>query len=344
MQNLFMEGSLMISLDVRSRAERLAIPCSIQMAIAPVLAAKLSYLQEATAAGFGVAKDASLVAAIDAGASFDSDDFSRVRFTERLAALSGDRFMAELATLAIDGITLSIEVERYPEARQRHDRYDDVAYHVRLRVNGLSPDARAETPVFVLPDAFGGAAGGRGIRLASNHEHKEGGKFRVSVLRKGPELLTAKLKDGAWDGAMYVDQLRDAPDDTRAIGSVKAALARAIGPAIDPWVRCSIFRPDGYDYGAWRVHLSLGAAALARLGGSRLPFDLPQHPERLFHADPGGLYDLNPSKRVLMGQFVDGRWWGDLYSNGVSEDANSVSIAELRVMLIRNVNAALGRD
>nr|WP_057929886.1 hypothetical protein [Burkholderia ambifaria] len=334
----------MITLSVRSRAERLTIPRGIHEAIAPVLPAKLFHLQEASAFAFGVLKDASLVAAIDAGATFEPHDFSRPRFTERLAALSGDRFMAEVATLAIDGITVGIDVERYSEARQRRDRYDDVAYHVRVRVDGLSPDALAETPVFALPDGFGGPAGGRGIRLASNHEFKSGGDYKISVIRNGPELLTAKLIDGVWNGAMYVALPHEGADDKRAIGSVKAALARAITPAIDPWVRCWIFRPDGYNERAWRVHLSLGEAARAALGGSTFVFDLPLHPQRLFHADRGFLFDLNPAKGVFKGKFVDGLWSGDLYSNGVSEAENAVPVGDLRAMLIRNVNIALGRQ
>lgn len=336
----------MINLHVRSRAERLAIPRGIQAAIASALPAKLSYLQEATAFGFGVAKDASLVAEIDSGASFKPHDFSRSRFIERLAALSGDRFMAEAAALAIDGIILNINIERYSEARQRRDRYLDVAYRVRVSVEGLPPEALAETPVFGLPHAFGTSPGGRGIRVASDHEFRVDGKYRVSVGQNGQVLLTAKLIGGAWNGAMYVDLPDDTANDKRAIGSVKAALARAIAPAIDPWVQCWIFRPDGYDEGAWRVHLSLGYAArasLAALGGSTCDFDIPQHPQRLFHADRGFLYDLNPDKGVFKGKFVDGRWSGDLYSNGVREAANPVPIAELRAGLIQNVNAALGR-
>ncbi|AKM45312.1 hypothetical protein NL30_36335 [Burkholderia contaminans] len=333
----------MITLSVRTRADRLRIPRGIHEAIAPVLPAKLFHLQEASAFGFGVLKDASWVAAIDSGATFEPHDFSRPRFTERLAALSGDRFMAEVATLAIDGITVGIDVERYSEARQRRDRYDDVAFHVRVRVDGLSPEALAETPVFALPDGFGGPAGRRGIRLASSDGFKAGGDYKISVIRNSPVLLTAKLIDGVWSGAMYVDLPHEGADDKRAIGSVKAALARAIGPAIDPWVRCWIFRPDGYDEGAWRVHLSLGPAARAALGDSTLVFDIPQHQQRLFHADRGFLFDLNPEKRVFKGKFVNSVWSGDLYSNGVREAANDMPITDLRATLLRNINVALGR-
>ncbi|ONX50553.1 hypothetical protein, partial [Burkholderia cenocepacia] len=325
-------------------AERLAVSHGIREAITPLLPAKLSHIQEALAAGFGAAKDASLVAALDAGQSFGRDNFSRSRFVSRLAALSEDRHMAEIAALALDDIKLNISVERYSDARQRHDRYDDVAYHVRVRVDGLSPDARAETPVFVLPDAFGGTTGGRSIRLASSHEHKVGGKFRVSVARNGRELLTAKLTDGTWDGAMYVDQWRDAPDDSRAIGSVKAALARAIGPAVDPWVQCSIFRPDGYVAGAWRVQVSLGAAARAERANSTLVFDLPRHSQRHFQVDKGFLFDLNPTDGVMKGVFVNDEWSGDVYSNGVDETKNEMPIGTLRAILIRNVIIALGQE
>jgi len=334
----------MLDLNLRSRAERLAIARSIQDALNPTLPAKLSYLREGIAAGFDFAKDASLVAALDAGDVFAPDDFSLPRFTERLAELSGDRLMAEAATLAIDGVTLNIDVERYSEARQRHDRFDDTAFRVSVQAAGLLPSARAEIPVFVLPAAFGTSDNGPRIRLASDHEFKFAGDYPISVQRNGPELLTAKLVDGAWRGAMYVDLRREGADYQRAIGSVKAALARAITPAIDPWVRCWIFRPDGYTDRVWRVHLSLGAAARATLGNSRLAFDIPQHAQRFFRLDPGFLFDLNPAKSVFQGQFVDGRWSSNMQSNGVSEAENQVPIAALRAMLIRNVNLALGRQ
>ncbi|CAB3772256.1 MULTISPECIES: hypothetical protein [Burkholderia] len=332
----------MIALTVRSREERLAIPRSIQKAIAPVLSAKLSYLQEACAFAFGVSKDASLVAAIDAGKTFGREDFSLLRFVERYTALSGDRFGAEACALAIDDITLQIEIDRYSEVRQRHDRYLDLAYGIRVRVDGLSADARAETPIFALPDAFGGAAGGIGIRVASNHDHKFAGEYPISAKRNA-ELLTAKLVEGKWAGAAYIDLPYDGADDARAIGSVKAALARAIVPVIDPWVRCSIFRPDGYSDRVWRVHLSLGSTARAALGGSTLVFDLPQHQQRFFRPDTGFLFDLNPEIGVHKGRFMDSQWLANMQSNGVSEAENEVPIGELRAMLIRNVNIALGR-
>ncbi|WP_458062231.1 hypothetical protein [Paraburkholderia strydomiana] len=301
----------------------------------------MSHIQEALAAGFGVAKDASLVAALDAGKSFCSDDFSRSRFITRLTELTRDRFMAEAASLVLDSITLNIEVERYADARQRHDRYDDVAYHVRVRVDGLPTAARTENPVFVLPDAFGGPSGGRGIRLASSHEYHAGGEIQMSVFGNGRELRRAHLINGEWRGAMYVDLTTSGADDNRAIGSVKAALARAIAPAIDPRVRCSIFRPKQYSDRASRVRLSLGPVARAKLSNSTLVFDLPQHAQRLFVAEKGFLFDINPPK-VLRGKFVDGEWMGDLYSNGVSEAENKLPLDELRAILIRNVNTALG--
>jgi len=331
-------------LVVRTRADSRAAVLRIKEAVASILPVKETHLSEAFARGFDLQKDASLVVALGNGAAFSPDDFSHLRFIDRLADLSGDRSMAEMAALAIDGIKLNIDVEPYTEARQRQDLYVDTAYRVDVRAEGLSPDARAETPVFALPAAFGGVAASRGIRLASAHEFKYAGDYPISVQRNGQELLTAKLIDGTWTGAMYINPSSRGDDDQRAIGSVKAALARAIAPAIDPWVRCWIFRPDGYTDRVWRVHMSLGVAARATLGNSRLVFDIPQHPQRFFRLDPGFLFDLNPAKSVFKGEFVDGRWSSNMQSNGVSEAENEVPVAALRAMLIRNVNLALGRQ
>ncbi|KAF1065547.1 hypothetical protein [Burkholderia gladioli] len=331
------------SLGVPSRADRRAVAFGIKAAISPIFPVKLTHVEEAVAAGHGFKTNAAMAAAEAAGATFFPKNFSALAFVDRLAALSGDREMAEVAAMTFEGLTLDIAIERYSPLRQRHDRYTDVAYQVRVRVNGLSPAARAETPVFVLPHRFGGSVGRGGIRLASNHEHRVEGKFPVSVGQNGTVLLTAKLMDGGWDGAMYVDLRPDAPDDTRAIGSAKAALARAIAPVVDPWVRCWIFRPDGYGPGTWRMHLSLGTAGRAALGGSTLVFDIPKHPQRRFHVDQGCLFDLIPGERAFKCAFTGDVWSSDLHTTGASEADDVVLAAELRATLLRTINAALGR-
>ncbi|KVP28927.1 hypothetical protein [Burkholderia ubonensis] len=329
-------------LVVRTRADRRAIPVGIKEAISPVFPVKLSHLQEACAAARGFQSDAAMVAAMNAGATFSAEDFSYLAFVDRLAALSSDPVMAEAAALALEGVTLAIDIARYSTARQRHDLYADWAYGVQAQLMGLPPEAISRTSMFDVPDNFGATSNGPAIRLASAHQFKVDGDFAVTRRREGRELLTTRLIDGRWEGGMYVD-LPDTADDTRAIGSVKAALARAIVPIATSWTRCWIYRPDGYDEGAWRVQLSLGHAARAAAGNSNVVFDIPQHPQRLVHVDAGYLYDLNPDKRVFKGKVVDGTWSADVYSNGVSETANAVPIGALRAMLMRNVNVALGR-
>jgi hypothetical protein len=140
---------------------------------------------------------------------------------------------------------------------------------------------------------------------------------------------------------MFLDLAPDA-DHSRYVRSATAALAREIVPAVSPWVRCHVFRPDHYEYGAWRVHMSLGYAA--RKGGDdgAFVFDLPWQPRRNIRVDQGYLFDLNPAKNVFRGKFVHGEWFGDIYSNGVAEDDNPIPIERMRVLLLNSASMALG--
>jgi len=84
---------------------------------------------------------------------------------------------------------------------------------------------------------------------------------------------------------------------------------------------CELTRPDGYQHGAWRIELTLPPIAIER-GLGDLPFELPKlehrtcHPEReYFRAGFNG----------FVGQCVKGKWFGDVYTNGIAEDDNPVT-------------------
>jgi len=105
-------------------------------------------------------------------------------------------------------------------------------------------------------------------------------------------------------------------------------------------ITCNIDRPDGYDEGAYRVEAVLNPEVKDALGGVELIFSLPDLPKRM--CMPEKRY-LRANENGLAGSFVDGKWLGDMYSNGISEDKNPVSVDAFRDAFIQNVIQAVQR-
>jgi hypothetical protein len=99
-------------------------------------------------------------------------------------------------------------------------------------------------------------------------------------------------------------------------------------------VECKVWRPEGYDLGAWKVDASLGPQAKSWLGGMDLLFQLPALPGRLCRADKDYYRAIGDE---LWGCFVDGEWHGHLYTNGVSEAQNQTTVDAFRDAFIQNV-------
>ena len=92
--------------------------------------------------------------------------------------------------------------------------------------------------------------------------------------------------------------------------------------------------------GAWRMTATLSPGMVERFGNNRLVFDLPDLPARRCNPDREFISAFDGQ---LHGCFVDGKWLGDLYSNGVHEDQNPTTIDAFREAFIVNVTAALER-
>jgi hypothetical protein len=325
-----------MSFHLRHRADLRASVLAIKSAIAENLPVKESHLSEAIARGYGQRTHASLIASLASGNTYSPADFRHLAFIERLAELSNDRLMAEAAAAAADGIVIDVDITKRSPARQRSDIYRDIGYEVLATVNGLSSESREASATFLVPADFSGHR----IRLASASTHKVDGEFAVTRHHNKRDLVTVKLAQGQWEGGLFLDIEPDA-EDVRLVRSAKAALVREIIQVVSPWVNCRIFRPDTYDHGAWRVELSLGQAARAKIGSAEIIFDIPQHQTRLVVPDDGYLFDINPPMGKHIGKFKNGFWAADIYSNGVPEDKNDRSIAQLRVEFMRNVHTTL---
>jgi hypothetical protein len=98
-------------------------------------------------------------------------------------------------------------------------------------------------------------------------------------------------------------------------------------------VICKITKREDYDFGAWRIEVTL-----KKKTRDSIVFSLPKLPERLCRGDKGY---IKPVGNELCGIFLDEKWFGDLYSNGIAEDKNTTEIEVFRDVLIRNVKNSL---
>lgn len=100
-------------------------------------------------------------------------------------------------------------------------------------------------------------------------------------------------------------------------------------------VTVHIYRPDGYDLGVWRIAMSLRDPGESIWMGAAIPFRFPKLPMRRFQSDKGfeavvGVpSDTDFANYELGGVFVDGKWYGHVYSNGCPESMNQTSIDEV---------------
>ncbi len=106
-------------------------------------------------------------------------------------------------------------------------------------------------------------------------------------------------------------------------------------------VSCSIKRPNNYDYGAWRIEAKLSSQSLKKLKGCPLIFKLPTLQNRMYYPDKGYASAIEGE---LRGVFVDDKWSGDVYSNGISEDENPSKIEAVQEAFIQSVMQAIRAD
>lgn len=104
-----------------------------------------------------------------------------------------------------------------------------------------------------------------------------------------------------------------------------------------------IYRPEGYDNGAWRIAMSLRDPAESYWMGASIPFRLPQLAKRRISSDKGfeaviGVpHDTDFVNYELGGVFIDGKWFGHIYSNGCPEKDNPTTIEEARIALYQSI-------
>lgn len=293
-----------------------------------------SHVEEAVASGYRFRTAASLYAGLNKGPV--STSFSQAAFVARLGKLERPD-SAEAIGVLLDGAKLTLEIERRSQARQRADHFSDVAYDVRAKITAADSEMITGDLIFLLPNFA--KSSGEPYRVDSAHQFRqEVEHFAVTRDGRGRGLMTAKLVAGEWQGGLFIYDHAHQLDDIKCLGSVKAALARALLGAASSRVRCSIFRPDRYDVRAHRVELQLGSKVRSVFRTSPLTFELPVYQTRLIVTE-----SAYGSVALGVGKFVGDTWNCDVYSNGISEEENPVSLADFKAQLLANVNDVLTR-
>jgi hypothetical protein len=300
-----------------------------------VFSPKLGHLREAIAGALGYTSYASFCNGATSTGVPRPTMFDLASFATRLGDLVDNPATAwALAELA-SGVDLDIQIDEHPPGRQTAGIRQ---YGVSVELTGLTESAIARGLRFELPRFMRHGVESYRVDSAWRFRSDDDDASVVTRYRTGRGLMTCRLIDGRWEGELFIYAARYQVDDRPCLTAVKAALARAILPAVSNGVRCRIYQPDAYVRGAWRVEVELPSAALNVLGGSGLSFPVRDLPARRLHGDDGFRY-ASPSG----GQFVDGLWRAHLYTNGVSEEDNRTSLSRVAHGILAAVYESLAK-
>jgi hypothetical protein len=263
-----------------------------------------------------------------------AEPFSCTTFVTRLAELSENSPSAEALGVLLEGATIDVTISELPEARQRAERFSDIAFDVSVKVDGISPAILTKDIRFLLPDFD--KCGNEPYRIDSAYLYRaDDGDYAVTRRGAGKGLMTAKLINGSWRGGAYIYAPEHQNDHSRCHKSIKMSLIRAILPALTSGVYCTIFKPDRYQEGAWRARMTVGPAIEAFLENSPLQFDLPRlHKRHFIKRHPFYVEEH-------IGIFQKGIWAMDLTSNGIAESENPTSVETVKQALLASVRNKL---
>ncbi|MCC1495840.1 hypothetical protein [Alcanivorax sp. 1008] len=332
------------------------------------------HLQESIASGFGYKSWASFRASAKQEGSSSSSKVVPAKLSPEMARGR----MRDLCPKDADslhaillGCSLSLDVwsrPRQPEFPGR--RIYDIHASVRNHIWELDEVSTFALPIFGSPrksepgdvnmlddryiatsSRFYSRASLSGYWLDSDNNYRAGGLDFDRYLAPVKSSGFARLKNGEWKGALFINEdVEQRETDDQILNRVRGALSRSILAASSPGVRCLIYAPDGYDFGAWRVLMTLGVKALKgpwSESSGDIHFDLPQLKKRIFRLEqpflwPYPSFAQSETKMPFGGKFEKGVFHAHLYTNGVPEEANTTRINDVRNCLIDQAELVLG--
>lgn len=304
---------------------------TIKRAVAPLFSIKESHIREALAAAEGFRTTESRIASCNGKFEHVFSHCSYPEFTRRLQELESVPGTAEAISSLIQGASIMIEIVKRPMAA--YAKYNCVVYGITIRLT--TPEGEPADHSMVLPEFTG--QHGEPYRVDNWHNHRH---YPASSEKPTYRPLTnvGAFIDGIWRGELFVYGAAHQQCDNSCLKRVRAALARAALRDLAGGIYCDIARPQGYDYGAWRVGVKLGGSATTFSRQSEITFRRPELTNRFFVPDKGyatGELDIL--------RLVSGQCFMHVYSNGIDEDSNATSIAEVRKALIESLAIELER-
>ena len=103
-----------------------------------------------------------------------------------------------------------------------------------------------------------------------------------------------------------------------------------------------ITQPEGYDFGAWQAIIKLDDAEKEIVKERPLVFKIPRLNYRNILSDDGYRMPGFVNDEVTLGGiFKDGIWCGHVYSNGIAEEKNPVSIDSVKIGLEERIKQSI---
>ena len=164
---------------------------------------------------------------------------------------------------------------------------------------------------------------------------------------------------GIWDGTPDTLAIRwNGDDDTGSPGNpqshgnptwfiVPGEMDQAVrGVAYDldekmSFITYDVKRPENFDYGVYRVTITIKGKVLKAVSDSNIVFTIPELPKRFFRQSQEYMVAPSEPGAPWGGRFLNGVWEGIVQTNGISEDENPTHMDVVAHALIANVMKAL---
>ncbi|MBN3340817.1 hypothetical protein H5A44_00015 [Pectobacterium brasiliense] len=320
-----------MSKEISSRIEFEQLARKIHSVVQQHFTCKFDPLRQAICAGYGSKSHAAMISKLNNGEPINLEKFDHLAF---IARLQGMGFLSETILAInsiIDGRRLKISIDKLPD----NPKYSNTSYNVQVEATHFSGESVNESFFFIVP-TFGGLNGvGDKYRVDSAYNYRHSSKFSVSRYPDGRGLLTVEGNNGRWGGGMFIYDFQHQQDDSSCKQAVRAALARKILVAVSPRFNIQLYKPDGYDTGAWRLRVSLGDEVRSYLGTTPLVLSIPAQDRRRFLPDNGYRRDIN-----LM-HFENGLLEAHVYSNGIPENENPTPIEDVYLVMVKSMHQTL---
>lgn len=281
---------------------------------------KLSTVKESLSAGYGYKSHAALLSKYKENEGFfiDGNSFDHLAFIKRLANLERDLLLVKAISSIVDGARLVVDVEEQPESVQ----YSNTKHKIRASVSTFTGGSILSPFNFIMP-TFGDAKN-EPYRIDSYSSHRvDEGIHALTRNNNKKDLLTVQGRDGEWNGKIFIYDIRLQSNENGCMKTICSALARRILASVSPRFNIELYRPDRYDYGAWRLKITLGDIASKFFAGRTIPIFKPSLNKRLVHVDRQSLYSVSQEK------FNNGVFSANIYSNGIVENENPTPISDV---------------